>query len=298
MVTLTVYASAGDFDISRYTNVSIRYEAANTVFYSAGDQAASTMFTAFGGPIYLGQAVIQASGDWGFAADAAIAGSRNNQPIAFWFKDVKLDDLKPWQLESVIFDKGDTLSGNIGDDRLLGYTGQDRLSGEKGDDELNGGDGNDVLDGGFGSDTLVGGIGADRFVYHKLQDIVGGAEVIRDFSHVQGDTIDLVRFDADSRADGRQSITFIGEGAFSGTDSAEVRVSIASAKLNVLQFDVNGDGKIDALVNVRTSTTLDASDVVTAAPTTAETFGPDVMSFALFHAPSSSQAEMTIQHLA
>jgi Ca2+-binding RTX toxin-like protein len=83
----------------------------------------------------------------------------------------------------------DVLYGGIGNDVLMGDAGNDKLFGGDGNDVLNGGIGNDVLDGGTGSDMLFGGGGADLFVV-SLSDS-GSLDRIRDFSHAQGDRIDL-----------------------------------------------------------------------------------------------------------
>ncbi|MBR0717279.1 VCBS domain-containing protein [Bradyrhizobium liaoningense] len=55
------------------------------------------------------------------------------------------------------------------------------------DDSLAGGSGNDYLTGGFGTDFLTGGAGADVFAYSNL----GNTDFISDFSHAQGDLIEI-----------------------------------------------------------------------------------------------------------
>ncbi|KUR70721.1 hypothetical protein AQZ52_12795 [Novosphingobium fuchskuhlense] len=119
----------------------------------------------------------------------------------------------------------DALSGGSGDDHLDGGTGNDRMSAGAGNDVLVGGDGNDVLVGGSGIDTLTGGNGADTFDFRSIGQIdclvVPGIALsvgedddsftfdddhsaaslqpmdhILDFSHAQGDRIDLHRIDA------------------------------------------------------------------------------------------------------
>ena len=63
----------------------------------------------------------------------------------------------------------------------------DTLFGDANNNTLDGQGGNDVLDGRGGNDTLTGGGGADTFVYADN----GGADVVTDFNHGQGDKIDL-----------------------------------------------------------------------------------------------------------
>jgi Ca2+-binding RTX toxin-like protein len=79
----------------------------------------------------------------------------------------------------------DTFTGvNI----AFGSNFNDTLLGSSGNDFLNGGNsGNDTLDGRGGNDNLTGGTGADIFVYA----VGGGADFITDFSHAQGDRIDV-----------------------------------------------------------------------------------------------------------
>lgn len=60
---------------------------------------------------------------------------------------------------------------------------------------------------GPGRDVLTGGAGRDIFVYRDAAD---GGDVIADFSHDQGDCINLSALDADILRDGRQSFTFSG----------------------------------------------------------------------------------------
>ena len=80
----------------------------------------------------------------------------------------------------------------------FGLNGNDTITGGAGNDVLVGGKGNDTLAGGAGNDTLIGGLGADTFVF-KPGD---GHDIFTDFSHGQGDKIDLRGFaDIDAFAD-------------------------------------------------------------------------------------------------
>lgn len=85
--------------------------------------------------------------------------------------------------------------------------GNDHIIGDVQANVLSGGAGNDHLTGGPGRDVLTGGSGRDIFVYRDAAD---GGDVIADFSHDQGDCIDLSALDADILRDGRQSFTFSG----------------------------------------------------------------------------------------
>ena len=89
-----------------------------------------------------------------------------------------------------------TASGDasVGIDTFTGVNGafgsnfNDTLLGGAGNDILSGGNsGNDTLAGRGGNDNLTGGVGADIFVYAAGDDV----DFITDFSHAQGDRIDV-----------------------------------------------------------------------------------------------------------
>lgn len=111
----------------------------------------------------------------------------------------------------------DTLSGSSGNDTLLGSGGHDSLLGDGGRDNLNGGSGNDTLWGGSEKDIYTGGAGADRFVF-DFYDLVIGAErnIVTDFSHAQGDKVDVSLIDADTTNIFVDQFTFEGTKAFTG----------------------------------------------------------------------------------
>ncbi len=67
-----------------------------------------------------------------------------------------------WNVENIIGGQAsDTLTGDIGDNRIDGHTGSDTIAGDAGDDALIGGDGSDTIHGGYGADTIEGGNGND-----------------------------------------------------------------------------------------------------------------------------------------
>ncbi len=77
------------------------------------------------------------------------------------------DVVNPWDDRvgsryRVGWDNGETLAGDVLDDRLEGRGGNDVLNGLDGADRLDGGAGNDTLSGGTGRDWLTGGAGNDR----------------------------------------------------------------------------------------------------------------------------------------
>ena len=70
---------------------------------------------------------------------------------------------------------------------LTGTSSRDALIGNNASNVISGLGGDDLLAGGHGNDTLTGGTGADTFVFASGD----GADIITDFSHAQGDRIDL-----------------------------------------------------------------------------------------------------------
>ena len=143
----------------------------------------------------------------------------------------------------------DTLWAGGNADRLSGGAGNDHLFGEGGNDTLAGDGGADRLTGGGGSDRLTGGAGRDRFVFGL--DAVGSArDRITDFSHAEGDRIDLSALD-DER------LVFRGSGVF--TDDGQVRVTGAGHTWTVA-VNLDDDRAAELLVTVISSSKLVAGD--------------------------------------
>ncbi|KUR72877.1 hypothetical protein AQZ52_06625 [Novosphingobium fuchskuhlense] len=160
-------------------------------------------------------------------------------------------------------DGSDTLSGGDGNDREQGGIGDDHLAGDAGNDKLDGGAGNDTLDGGAGRDVMHGGLGADTFVFtaDSFASATGkGADLILDFSHAQGDHIDLSAVDADLGTDGDQAFSFIGTADFSNT-AGELRYEVKGDHAFV-SGDQNGDGVADFTIRLADVTSLDVTDFV------------------------------------
>ncbi len=143
---------------------------------------------------------------------------------------------------------GNILNGNETDNGIAGVGGNDVIDGKAG---------NDVVDGGAGTDTLTGGTGADSFRFMAIEHSTVGAgrDVIADFSHAEGDKIDLHYIDANVNAVGDQAFTFAGA-AFSGV-AGQLRFAGG-----ILAGDVNGDGIADFEVKVNGAASLVAGDFV------------------------------------
>jgi Ca2+-binding RTX toxin-like protein len=128
---------------------------------------------------------------------------------------------------------------------------------------LSGGAGNDKLVGSAGTDTFLGGAGADRFQFNLVSDSVVGpkADKIADFSHAQGDKIDLSAIDADTVLAGNQAFSFIGNGLFTH-HAGELRFAITSPTTTTIAGDVNGDGVSDFHIVLSGTIALTAADFV------------------------------------
>ncbi|HEY0436227.1 MAG TPA: calcium-binding protein, partial [Phenylobacterium sp.] len=130
------------------------------------------------------------------------------------------------------------------------------ITGNSGNNLLSGLGGADTLDGGAGADSLAGGLGADRFVFGD----VAAPDTITDFSHAQGDLIDLSAIDANSGLVGDQGFVFIGTAAFHGV-AGELRYAQAGSGV-VVTGDLNGDGFADFTLNLSGVSSLVNSDFV------------------------------------
>ena len=146
------------------------------------------------------------------------------------------------------------LQGAGGNDTLFGRGGNDLLRGDDGNDTLMGDAGDDVLVGGAGQDVLRGGTGADIFRFTTASDSGLGAasDRIMDFSHADGDQIDLGTVYAGA-------LTYLGSAAFTHTGVGEVRV-VDTASGQMVHVDVNGDGTSDMDIFVVHGGIVGASD--------------------------------------
>jgi hypothetical protein len=140
----------------------------------------------------------------------------------------------------------DKIYGGKGDDDISGGGKKDKCYGGKGNDDIHGGGGSDVIAGQKGTDSLYGGSGGDRFDFDRLKDSKVGLkhDTINDFSHLDGDHIDLRTLDADMTDDGNQAFHYIGDAGFTG-DAGELRFSGG-----LVQGDVSGDGLPDFEIHV------------------------------------------------
>ena len=155
-----------------------------------------------------------------------------------------------------------TFNGSADDDIFTGGPDSDTAYGNGGNDTLSGGAGNDTLAGGAGADVLYGGGGADTFVYLAPSDstpALTGQDQIMDFSHAEGDKIDLSAIDANKALAGDQAFSFV-TGGFTHVAGQLIEVSKTGGML--VEGDVNADGKADFAILVHAASPLGAGDFI------------------------------------
>ena len=111
-----------------------------------------------------------------------------------------------------------------------------------------------------GKNVFEGNGGADSFVFAKgtTGKTENKADRIVDFSHAEGDIIDLSPWDANSRKSGNQEFDFIGTKKFHG-EAGELRYVIDDGT-TWIQADTNGDKKADLMLRLDGSITLVEGD--------------------------------------
>jgi serralysin len=137
----------------------------------------------------------------------------------------------------------DTLVGGAGKDRLEGGDGDDRLDGGSISDKMSGGGGADTLIGGGGADKMGGGAGADVYVFGVLTDLAG--DRIFDLDDAE-DVVDLALIDANTKKDGDQAFTLVGE---FHNKAGEMMLARDGGK-TLLLLDTDGNGVANAVLSM------------------------------------------------
>jgi VCBS repeat-containing protein len=151
--------------------------------------------------------------------------------------DGKLNDSDTLTIN--VIQKGTTES--LGNDKLTGTNAINKFDGLAGNDIIKGLGGNDFLTGGLGKDLLTGGKGKDTFDFNATAESKKGAlkDIITDFSHKEGDKIDLAGIDANTKTNVDNKFKFIGSSEFH-------KIAGELHFINgVLSGDTNGDAKAD-----------------------------------------------------
>ncbi len=168
------------------------------------------------------------------------------------------------------------IGGGAGNDTIFGLVGNDILSGGDGNDTLVGGQGDDTLDGGAGTNTLTGGVGADTFIlndnFSVILNRVGGpvanspfpsaTDTITDFSHADGDKIDLSHISSEVG-------TIVYSGAtFSGQNNSLIVIQDPGAGIGhyAVEIDFDGNGSADFIAHVVGATTTTGNTTTYAPP--------------------------------
>ncbi|MCB1378823.1 MAG: M10 family metallopeptidase C-terminal domain-containing protein, partial [Alphaproteobacteria bacterium] len=214
-----------------------------------GKAGADTMIGQGGNDIYLvdnaGDSVIELAGQ-GFDEVRSTVSFRLDEEI----EALKL--MGSAKIDGVGNRLANTLTGNAAGNLLDGRSGNDTLSGEAG---------NDVLIGGLGLDRMTGGTGSDRFVFQAAADtgtFSWTADVISDFSRAQKDKINLSALDGNTDLAGKQGLSFIGSGAFSGAGQVRTDTGSGSSWIYVnLDEDLTD---YEMLINLTGEMTLKTGD--------------------------------------
>ncbi|MGF6230196.1 Ca2+-binding RTX toxin-like protein [Inquilinus ginsengisoli] len=168
------------------------------------------------------------------------------------------------------FGNGGAVTVNLAAGTASGGTAQgdvlisiESVDGSNFNDTLTGSGANNTMRGWTGRDMLTGGAGADRFIYAATSESAVGANAdrITDFSHAQGDRIDLSTIDANGGAPGNGVFTFIGTGLFTGVPG-QLRFAVTSPGVTTIAGDVNGDGTSDFHIQLTGNLALVAGDFV------------------------------------
>lgn len=230
-------------------------------FTGTGNDAANTIFGGNGKDVL----------DGGLGADHLHGGLGNDTYYVNQGSDVVVEEADAGIDTVMSTAKAYTLSDNVENLTYAGtasFTGTGNaganvLTGGAANDRLYGLDGADTLDGKGGLDILYGGAGADTFRFGALADFGGTtstyADRIMDFSHTEGDRIDLSAIDAIAGGSDNR-FTFIGTAEFS-QHAGELHYR-TSGTYSLVTGDVDGDGTADFMVIVAGTPALAAEDFV------------------------------------
>lgn len=149
------------------------------------------------------------------------------------------------------------------DSDVTGGAGNDKIYGGTESNLFHGGADNDRLYGGKGADKLYGEAGADTFVFQAPNETTygsAGRDTIFDFSHADGDKIDLHTIDANTTLSGNQAFKFIANAAF--THKAGELQDYTTGSGHYIRGDLNGDGTADFAIQIATNNVFVTSDFI------------------------------------
>ncbi len=150
-------------------------------------------------------------------------------------------------------------------ENVTGSAGADAISGTAGANLISGAAGEDFLRGRGGKDQLIGGADGDYFAFGATSDSGVGAgkrDVIKDYSHAQGDGLEFSAIDADVGQGGKQQFSFIGSKDFTAAGQAR---SYFEGSHTIVELSNDGDTAAEMQVELSGHINLTAADFVIAA---------------------------------
>ena len=157
----------------------------------------------------------------------------------------------------------DLIFGLGGNDKLIGGGNNDTLTGAAGADILTGGLGVDTLNGGFGRDIMTGNAQRDVFDFNLVAETGKTPftrDVIKDFTHFQGDDIDLSTIDAKA-GPLNQAFSFIGQAAFSGV-KGQLHYKFEGPAKTIVEGDIDGNKVADFQIELTGHKVLVGGDFI------------------------------------
>ncbi|WP_438299755.1 M10 family metallopeptidase C-terminal domain-containing protein [Pseudomonas sp. NMS19W] len=192
----------------------------------------------------------------GAGADTLIGGAGNDSYVIDNIGDVVIEEgPSASDVDSVYSYIDYTLGANLENLNLVGNA--IKATGNSLNNILRGNAGNNILDGGAGADVLFGDAGADTFVFRAVNEMGIGAnrDIITDFNSLQGDKIDLTKFDANLLTAGVNGFTFIGGADFTG--AGQLRFVD-----HILSGNVSGNAGADFEIQLVGVNSFSANDLV------------------------------------
>jgi Ca2+-binding RTX toxin-like protein len=233
---LTGGAGSDYFDISNGGNDTVNGGAGRDTIYAGGvlspsDQINGGQGTDFvylngnyGAGLTLGTATI-------VNVEVIVVQAGNNYNLTM--NNAMLTGTQQVTVDGNSLSNGNTLTLNAAAETDIGtvYT----LIGGAGNDVLIGGAGNDMLSGGGGSDTLTGGLGNDTFDFNLIADRGNSGDVIRDFSKIGSNGVDVLNLHD-------LLLTFGGANSANAFSAGYLRFDTSSGTNTIVQVDTNGGG--------------------------------------------------------
>ncbi|MCR6498726.1 hypothetical protein MUO32_06780 [Shinella sp. CPCC 101442] len=197
----------------------------------------------------------------GTGDDSYLVGEAGDRVIER--KGEGIDSVEAWISYTLPANVENLTLKNAGDADGTGNQLANIIVGGRRENVLKGMAGDDTLVGGRGADDLYGGTGKDTFVFTSAKDsttFTSGRDTISDFSHKQGDRIDLSGIDARSSTARNDAFAFVGAKEFS-KKAGELRFEKKVGE-TYIHGDVDGDGKADFSIKLDSALALVKGDFI------------------------------------